>query len=798
MVNTANILINLPSKNFDHSYLYQVPDQMKDQIAFGKRVLVELGSKKVEGFIIAINRQDQINDELKPLIKVLDNEPVFDQNMYKLACWLAEECICPVARAVNAMIPRTLARKRIVTVIPTLGRDDIGTMEQQQLLQTHAGFFAILEQRNEISLKEARKYINDDILQDLEHNGLINISGSYSGYRETKVGYVYKIKDFNPLQDLEVIKKKSPRQAQAMELMMQNKELKLEYLSSVVPSSSIKALIKKNYIELHRKTDDTLTPAPQLNYEQQKACDEIFKALVARTRQDYLLYGVTGSGKTEVYLRAAQKALSLGKTVIVLVPEIALTRHLVEVFAGRIKNLAVLHSNMPAGERYAEWKRIRQGKISLVLGTRSAVFAPLPDLGLIIIDEEQEPSYKQDETPKYHALNVARKRAEMETAVLVIGSATPSVDSFYKALKQKKPVLYLRNRVKDAQMPLVEIENMKNAGKTPLKTVSPKLQQKLDECINRGEQSILFINRRGFAPMTICTECGKIAACPVCSVGMTYHRDIDRNVCHYCNFQSKVSLQCSVCGSNRLKQIGSGTQRVEKEIKSQFPHARIERLDLDNSRKSGVQKDILARMKNKQIDILIGTQMVAKGLDFPSVSLVGIIDADSMLNIPDFRAAERCFQLLVQAAGRSGRANYPGEVIIQTYNPQHPVIQLAARQDYLGFYKKEIKLRKLLKYPPFTDILRLLISSEEEAEVQEIANRLGQQIEQIIDANEEEIEILGPAPCPIYKIRNRYRWQLLIKSENMLLLKSIGKYIISTANYKPAKLEMDLNPLTTM
>ncbi len=797
-MNTANILINLPSKNFDHSYIYQVPDQMKDQIAFGKRVLVELGSKKVEGFIIAINQQDQMNEELKPLIRVLDSEPVFGQNMYELACWLAEECICPVSRAINAMIPRTLVRKRAVSVIPTLGRDDIGSLEQEQLLQTHAGFFAILEQRNEISLKEARKYLNDDLLQELEHNGLINISGSYSGYRENKVGYVYRIKDFNPLQDLGVLKKKSPRQAQAMELIMQNTELKQEYLSSIIPGSSIKALIKKNYIELQRKTDDAMTTAPQLNNEQQTVCGEIYQALEARARQDFLLHGVTGSGKTEVYLRAAEKAINLGRTVIVLVPEIALTRHLVGVFAGRIKSLAVLHSNMPAGERYAEWKRIRQGEINLVLGTRSAVFAPLPDLGLIIIDEEQEPSYKQDETPKYHALNVARKRAEMETAVLVIGSATPSVDSFYRALTQKTPVLYLKHRVKDAQMPLVEIENMKDADKTPLKTISSRLQQKLDECINRGEQSILFINRRGFAPMTICTECGKIEACPVCSVGMTYHRDIDRNVCHYCNFQSKVSIQCPVCGSNRLKQIGSGTQRVEKEIKSRFPHARIERLDLDNSRKSGVQKDILARMKKKQIDILIGTQMVAKGLDFPSVSLVGIIDADSMLNIPDFRAAERCFQLLVQAAGRSGRANYPGEVIIQTYNPQHPVIQLAARQDYIEFYKNEIKLRKLLKYPPFTDILRLLVSSGEEAEAQEIISRLGQQIEQIIDASEEEIEILGPAPCPIYKIRNRYRWQLLIKSENMLLLKSIGKHIISTANYKPAKLEMDLNPLTTM
>ncbi|MDD3267715.1 MAG: primosomal protein N' [Syntrophomonadaceae bacterium] len=797
-MNTADVLINLPNKNFDNSYKYQVPEQMKDQIAFGKRVLVELGRKKVEGFIIAMDKQEPANEELKPLIRVLDSEPVFDHSLYELACWLAENCICPVASAINAMIPRTLVHKRAVSIIPYINKDETGSTFQQQLLHTHASFFNMLWEQGEITLYEARKHLHSDILQDLEYNGLINISGSYAGYRESKAGYCYKIKEFDPLQDMPALMKKAARQAMAMEMLIQNGKLKMEYLDKLIPSSSIKALIKKNYIEIVRDTGESFALAPQLNREQQIAFEAIAQSLTDRSRQDFLLYGVTGSGKTEVYLRAAEKAIQLGKTAIVLVPEIALTRHLVEVFSSRIKNLAVLHSKMSAGERYTKWKQIRQGEINLVLGTRSAIFAPLPSLGLIIIDEEQEPSYKQDETPKYHALNVARQRAQMESAVLLIGSATPSVDSFYNAQKQKSTILYLKKRVKDAQMPLVEIERMKYSAANSTRSISPKLQQKLHECMNRGEQSILFINRRGFAPMTLCTECGKIAACPVCSVGMTYHRDIDRNVCHYCNFQSKVPSHCSGCGSSHLKQIGTGTQRVETEIKSLFPDARIERLDLDNSRKSGVQKDILSRMKRQEIDILIGTQMVAKGLDFPSVSLVGIVDADSMLNIPDFRAGERCFQLLVQAAGRAGRANYPGEVIIQTYNPLHPIIQMAARQDYIGFYREEIRQRKILKYPPFTQILRLLISSEREETAQEMVMKLAEQIEQIIDASEEELEILGPAPCPIYKIRNRYRWQLLIKCENMLLLKSIGRYIMSKASYKLAKLEMDINPLTTM
>ncbi|MDD3022348.1 MAG: primosomal protein N', partial [Syntrophomonadaceae bacterium] len=738
---SADILINLPNKRFDHSYTYQVPDRMKEEIAFGKRVLVELGSKKVEGFIIAINEEEQAGAGLKPLIRILDSEPVFDNGLYELACWMAQTCICPVASAINAMIPRTLVRKRKVSVIPLLAREQIGSVAQEHLLNTYAEFFTVLWERGEMSRKEACKLLKQEVLDDLELNDLINISGSYFGYREQKSGYVYRIKEFDPLQDLLPLQKKSSRQAEVMEMLMQKNEIEQEYLDNLIPGSSIKALIKKKYIEVVRKIDDEIyITVPQLTDEQQVVYDEIDKALSGRRRQDFLLYGVTGSGKTEVYLRAAEKAIQLGKKVIIMVPEIALTRHLVEMFAGRINSMAVLHSHMSAGDRYAEWKRIRQGEITLVLGTRSAIFAPLPDLGLIIIDEEQEPSYKQEETPKYHALNVARQRAEMESAILLMGSATPSIDSFYNAEIKKTPVLCLKKRVKDAQMPVVEIENMKYSAKIVNKSISPRLQEKLNDCLKRGEQSILFINRRGFAPMTICTECGKISACPVCSVGMTYHQDIDRNVCHYCNYQSRVPSECSVCGSIRLMQIGTGTQRVEEEVRYLFPEACIARLDMDSSRKSGVQKSILEKMKKKEIDILIGTQMVAKGFDFPSVSLVGIIDADSMLNIPDFRAGERSFQLIVQAAGRAGRGNYPGEVLVQTYNPLHPIIQLAASQDYIGFYRQEIKIRKLLNYPPFTQILRILISSDQEEAARVAAEAKAEQIEQIIDASEEDVE----------------------------------------------------------
>jgi primosomal protein N' (replication factor Y) len=328
--------------------------------------------------------------------------------------------------------------------------------------------------------------------------------------------------------------------------------------------------------------------------------------------------------------------------------------------------------------------------------------------------------------------------------------------------------------------------------------ISPLFKDKMADNLSRGEQIIIFINRRGYSPMTICWECGNIASCPSCSVAMTYHQDINKNVCHYCNYQVEQKTVCSKCGSKHLQLVGAGTQKIEEEVRSIFPQAAIERLDIDSSKRKGMQKSILDRMKKKEIDILIGTQMVAKGLDFPNVSLVGIVDADSILNLPDFRAGERCFQLLVQAAGRAGRSNNAGEVIIQTYNPENPIIRMAGIQDYRMFYEQEIRLRKLLVYPPYTQLLRVVFSSEIEMDVKESANTVAKLIEEIIDAKEEEFVVLGPASCPIYKIRNRFRYQVIMKCPSLYLLRSIAKHILATGVSKGVKMEMDFNPISTL
>ncbi len=792
----VEVLMDLPLKNLYNTYTYAVPANMEADVSFGKRVMVEFGKRKVEAFIVAIRKQDDSPEKssgIKKIIKVLDPEPLFDIKLYRLARWMAEEYLCPVSIAIKAMLPPLLGKKRGKIIIPLITEQDRSSLTRKL---DNRDFWARVWQEGELSLQEANKYLNNEQVQALEEEGLICISGIYSGYRSSSTGYVYQKGDFNFSTDLPVLKKKAPRQAEAMELIQNCSPIDKDVLDKIIPASSIKSLISKGFIKICRKSYIENVENLVLNDEQEKAIASIGRVLSVEESQKILLFGVTGSGKTEVYIRAAEMSIEKGKNVIVLVPEIALTRHLMEAFSRRIKHMTVIHSRMPAGERYNAWKRIQRGEFNLVLGTRLAVFSPLPDLGLIIIDEEQESTYKQEESPRYHACEVARKRAKTEKAHVIMGSATPSVETFYSAMKGQLKLLTLKKRVGEAKMPVTTVQDMRKSGKWTV--ISKCLEEKIRERLEKQEQTILFVNRRGYSPMTICRHCGSVVMCPHCSVGLTFHHDSNRHICHYCNYQKTSLDTCPSCGSRQLQLIGIGTQRLEEEVKLLFPAARTARLDLDSSKKTGVQKRILAEMKNGEIDILVGTQMVAKGLDFPNVSLVGIVDADSMLNLPDFRAGERCFQLIVQAAGRAGRGSKEGEVVIQTYDPENTVIRMSAHQDYPGFFTEEIKLRHLLNYPPFSKILRVVISSEDEKLVQDGSRNLGVAINEIIDAREETIEVLGPAPCPINKIRKRYRWQLLVKCENMLLLKSIASFLIQQKFDRELRIEVEITPLITM
>lgn len=789
---TAEVHINLPGAKFNQAFLYAVPEHFAGQIEFGQRVLVEFNHRMMEAYVTGIKEQEVI-DKIKPVTEILDAEPVFDQKLYEFARWLADYYLCSVPLALKTVIPASMDKKGPITITARFETEDLPAIchdpGQEKFLRELAAV------RN-MPIKTALKFVSYEELITLAEQGSISMVQKYAPYRSGKADHVYQLGRLD--NDIwEQMQKRSPRQAQAIRFLMENETVEKKTLESMIPAASLKVLLKKGYIKLEKKRPVSAEAIKNLTPEQRDALRAISAASQKGAFQEMLLFGVTGSGKTEIYLKAAEEIIKKGRKVMVLVPEIALTSHLVDTFAARIENLAVIHSAVLPSERFQQFKQIKNGEIDLVLGTRSAIFAPLPEIGLIIIDEEQESSYKNEETPKYHAREAARKRAEMERAILVLGTATPAIETFYKALSGKTGLLILENRPGQAELPRILIADRKEESrKTSRFSLSPLLQEKLTEKIKSGEQSILLINRRGYSPVTICRQCGIIFACPSCSVAMNYHQDLHKEICHYCGYEKEISSNCPECGSKYVQQIGYGTQKVEEEIKTLFPEAVTARLDLDVSQKKGQRQDILNNMKNKAIDILIGTQMVAKGFDFPDVSLVGIIDIDNMLSIPDYRAAERCFQLIVQAAGRAGRANLPGEVVIQTYNSEHEVIGYAARQDYFNFYKYEISNRKILEYPPFKEILRIVVSSSLEAQAGNETEQLKLLIEEIVDATEAEVDILGPAPAPHYKIKDRYRYQLLIKADDFWLLNSIGKQVLANRNEFHAKLELDINPVS--
>ncbi|KUG03786.1 helicase pria essential for oric/dnaa-independent dna replication [hydrocarbon metagenome] len=793
-MSTVEILVDLPLKNTASVYTYAVPEQLADEAEYGKRVLIELGSRNVEGFIISEPSGQEIDLSVKAILQVLDVDPVFSRKLYRLAEWMADTYICPISTALRSMIPPALSRKKGKWIVPLVSQEEMESTIHELSIGPPLKIIEELSEGKPIRFSDAVNLADRPTLQAMIDHGLIEVIGKYTPTRPDKNGVMYQAVRRDPDIDIDRLEKTAPRQAHLLKAILARGELEQTAVDKDYPSSTIKALLHKGYITTSRKANVELPVYHDLLDEQKRVVEEISRGISCGEYKEFLLHGVTASGKTEVYLQAIHSCLETGRSAIVLVPEIALTRHLMGNFISRFPNTTVLHSSMRSSERYESWKRINNGEVSLVLGTRSAVFAPLNNIGLMIIDEEHENTYKQEENPKYQACEVARRRAEEDQAIIVYGSATPSLDTYYRAMQGEIELLQLNRRIGNLGSPIVHIHDIRKANRNN-KAVSEFMAEKIRTALNNNGQCILFLNRRGYAPISICRSCGQVLTCPACSVSLNYHQDLQMNLCHYCNYQEKISSSCKGCGSNYLDLTGFGTQKVEAEIRDMFPDARIARLDVDSSRNAGNQEKILASMKNNEIDILVGTQMVAKGLDFPGVSLVGIISADAMLNMPDYRAGERAFQLMVQAAGRAGRGDIPGEVVIQTYNPDHPVIRWAVDSDYNAFYNAEIHNRFLLNYPPFTNIMRIVLSGLNEEQLIQAADILIQQINDYIDAREDAIDILGPAPCPIYKLRKRYRQQLILKCDNMLLLKSIGERILDKGTTKGQRLGIEINPL---
>lgn len=520
----------------------------------------------------------------------------------------------------------------------------------------------------------------------------------------------------------------------------------------------------------------------ELNYWQKKALEEI----LSRKGASFLLFGVTGSGKTEVYIRATEKALSRGEGVLVLVPEISLTPQLYSRFKRLGEGIAVLHSGMTESERWHQWHRVAEGEAKIVLGARSALFAPVNNLGLIIVDEEHDPSYKQHEGVfRYHARDLALVRARIEGATVILGSATPSVETFFNAKRGKLILLTLPKRVKRQSMPEVQIVDMRSKKGV----FSQELLQSLKDCLSRGKQAILFVNRRGYAPFLLCEECGTSMKCKYCSVSLTYHADQGVLLCHYCGFSLKAPQVCPNCSGRRIKEIGFGTEKVVEVLKDLFPSKRIARMDSDVvSIQRDYEKTLMA-LERGDVDILVGTQMVVKGHDFPKIELVGVVLADVTLNLPDFRAAERTFQLLIQAAGRAGRGEGTGKVVVQTFVPEHYTIQAAASHDYLAFYRQEIHQRRLLDYPPFCRMASIRVISEDRDKAYRASEELVKKI------HSDNIKVLGPAPAPLERLFGKWRWQILLKAKGYGPLKEV---LTDLPRPRGVRVEVEIDPLSLL
>jgi primosomal protein N' (replication factor Y) len=785
----AEVSVNSPIAQ-RRTFSYTIPPGLA--IDVGQAVLVPFGNKLLQGIVLELSPYPLVA-ETKEIAGVIESRPLLAPSYVLLARWISQHYLSPLFDAVALMLPPGFERRTVtfISTPPTGHEIDMSalTQEQRQVL-------SLVQRQGKVSLKQLEKALGARqarlTISQLVNQGLVVKSHELERIKVKPKMVAYL--------RLEVTANEA--QQEAARLRDQGRATKqaslLDYLgqqTGPVPWAEVRqnancdkvaadALVRKGVVtfqqvEVKREPISyegiTPSPPPTLTSAQKSASEAIKSSLTEGAKGDaqiFLLYGVTGSGKTEVYLQALAEVIRLGKRGIVLVPEIALTPQTIERFAARFPHrVAVLHSKLSLGEQFDEWQRIRDGEFDVVIGSRSAIFAPQPDLGLIVIDEEQEWTYKQhDKSPRYHTRDVAIKLAELTGAVVILGSATPDVETFYHAQRGDYRLLQLPERVTPGgAMPQVEVVDLREELKAGNRSLfSRSLSQAMSQAVANREQVILFLNRRGGATFIQCRSCGFVLRCRRCEVPLTYHLTDDILVCHQCNYRMPVPQACPRCLRRRIKFLGIGTQRLEQEVGHGFPQARLLRWDSDVTRGKHSHDEILGKFRAHQADILIGTQMIAKGLDLPLVTLVGVVSADIALNLPDFRAGERTFQLLCQVAGRAGRGTLGGQVIIQTYTPEHYAIQPAAKHDYASFYNKEIEYRRQLRNPPFTRLACLIYSHTNDALCQREAERMKRLLIQEIESQGiADIELIGPAPAFIHRLRGRFRWQLILRGSDL-------------------------------
>lgn len=776
-------LIALPfSLPRDFSYTSQEP------VPIGARVLVPLKAKLTLG--ICLKEVPAGNHRYQQVVEVLDDSPCLPADLLELANWMAEYYHSSVGKALFAMLPAKL-QSTVDAQISWIGEVSAIPPEYRFIHDAipKGGCISILDLKARFPNQAVFR-----LCESAASDGWIKAEQKLKHKDRPKILNYIKICTSNPAEDDLPLK-----QREAWERIKQeSKPFPMADISSEVSYSSLKALVKKGLIEIFPKeveSKDLIREsafAPKdivLNEDQTTAIREILEDY--GRFQVHLLFGITGSGKTEVYIEIIRKYLDDGKSVIFLIPEIALTPQMLDRFDSSFGNdLAVLHSQLTDAQRFAQWQRLHNGDCRIALGARSAIFAPLKNLGLIIVDEEHEQSYKQDNIPRYNGRDMAIVRARNSGAQVILGSATPSLESWSNSISGKYKLHKLLKRPLDFRLPEVKILNMCEEQNTDL--ISDPLAQAIAERLELKEQVILFQNRRGYSSFLQCLKCGKLITCPNCEISMYYHRDREEMQCHYCGLYFPIPRRCPDCGSFSFAYGSPGTQKVEQSLRILFPMAKILRLDSDSSRTN--LKTMYQRMKKKEVDILLGTQMISKGLDFPDVTLVGIINADISLNIPDFRAAERTFQLLTQVAGRSGRADKKGEVIIQTYNPEHYAIQYAGQQDFEGFARAEIAFRKRLYYPPYYRLGRILFQSPD---IDELRREMARLQKDHLPRSSEDLLILGPSPAPFSKINQMYRFHVILKAKTPAILSQAIRDITQVFKTKLYP-QIDIDPTMLM
>ncbi|MGI6119457.1 MAG: replication restart helicase PriA [Desulfosporosinus sp.] len=741
MCQYAEVLVDIANRRLDQSYHYFIPESL--DLKIGMRVLVTLQNRKVQGLVV--NLTDDLPNELmflklKPVLEIVDENSLVPPDLIELAHWLAQTTICSIAQSLHTVWPLLKGKvEEWVILLASLKDSDIQSL---QWLDPEAfrGIKVLSRARSkEIPLKTflKRAKISAATFEKLLQHGWVKKEARFVGGGGTMQKISQKVKS----QDGRLVENRLDREREAKEQ---------------------KTFTNRTY---------------ELTSEQASVVKSVLAALAEGSAHTILLHGVTGSGKTVVYRELITHVLAQGGDVILLVPEISLTSQVASYLETQFSDqVIILHSGLYQREKNKAWADILAGKKRIVIGARSAVFAPLRNLRLIILDEEHDGAYKQDENPKYHARDVARKRMEQFKGVVLLGSATPSLEAYAAAQSGKIRLLTMTKRIGESVLPSVETVDMREELLMGNRSMfSLLLQQKLRERLERGEQSMLFLNRRGYSTFVVCRECGYVVSCPNCDIALTYHRQGQVMRCHYCNHNEFPPLTCPNCASRYIRYFGQGTQRVEKELQGLFPGVPILRLDFDTTRSGEAHRLIIDSFRRQEASILVGTQMMAKGLDFPNVTLVGVIAADQTLNIPDFRARERTFQLLTQVAGRAGRSIKPGEVIIQTYSPTDGAILRAAQHDFQGFFWEEIRYRKERNYPPYTHIIRVLLLHEKEEQVIKGANALGTCLRQGMRDSEfgnNELEILGPAPAVFTRLKNHWRWQISIKGKSLDLLRA--------------------------